>query len=153
MVLHLRFYILNFYSSICFANDCWSKLIKSHHLLIAKPSSPRFHFYNWCLGVFWVLTLDTSLQIILVPTSSITASFKGLVVTHWGFPGGLMVKNLPAMQEFDPRFDPRVQKIPWRSGEGNGNLLQYSCLGNPMDRGARRATVHGVTKSQTRLSD
>ena len=32
------------------------------------------------------------------------------------------------------------------SGEGNGNLLQYSCLGNPMDRGAWRATVHGVAK-------
>ena len=38
-------------------------------------------------------------------------------------------------------------------GRGNGNLLQYSCLRNPMDRGAWRATVHGVAKSQTRLSD
>ena len=38
-------------------------------------------------------------------------------------------------------------------GEGNGNPLQYSCLENPMDRGAWRATVHGVAKSQTRLSD
>ena len=39
-------------------------------------------------------------------------------------------------------------------GEGNGNSsLQYSCLGNPMDRGAWQATVHGVTKSRTRLSD
>ena len=37
-------------------------------------------------------------------------------------------------------------------GTGNGNLLQYSCLGNPMDRGAWRATVHGVAKSQTELS-
>ena len=37
-------------------------------------------------------------------------------------------------------------------GEGNGNPLQYSCLGNPMDRGAWWATVHGVTESQTRLS-
>jgi len=34
-------------------------------------------------------------------------------------------------------------------GEGNGYPLQYSCFGNPMDRGARQATVHGVTKSQT----
>ena len=34
-------------------------------------------------------------------------------------------------------------------GEGHGNPLQYSCLGNPMDRGAWRAIVHGVTKSQT----
>ena len=37
--------------------------------------------------------------------------------------------------------------------EGNGNPLQCSCLENPMDGGARWATVHGVTKSQTRLSD
>ena len=35
------------------------------------------------------------------------------------------------------------------SGEGNGNPLQYSCLGNPMDREASRATVHGVAKSKT----
>ena len=39
------------------------------------------------------------------------------------------------------------------SGEGNGNPLQYSRLGNPMDRGAWWATVHRVAKSQTRLSN
>ena len=38
-------------------------------------------------------------------------------------------------------------------GEGDGTPLQYSCLENPMDRGAWWAAVHGVTKSQTRLSD
>ena len=38
-------------------------------------------------------------------------------------------------------------------GKGNGNPLQYSCLGNPKDRGAWRATVHGITKSQTQLGD
>ena len=38
-------------------------------------------------------------------------------------------------------------------GEGNGNPLQYSCLENPMDRGAWKATVHGVAKSRIRLSD
>ena len=40
-----------------------------------------------------------------------------------------------------------------RSGEGNGNPFQYSCLENPMDGGAWWATVHGVAKSWTRLSD
>ena len=39
------------------------------------------------------------------------------------------------------------------SGGGNGNLLQYSCLENPMDRGAWWATVHGVAKSRTQLSN
>ena len=38
-------------------------------------------------------------------------------------------------------------------GERNGNPLQYSCLENPMDRGAQWATVHRVTKSRTQLSD
>ena len=38
-------------------------------------------------------------------------------------------------------------------GEGSGTPLQYSCLENPMGRGARRATVHGVGKSRTRLKD
>ena len=38
-------------------------------------------------------------------------------------------------------------------GEGHGNLLQYSCLENSMNRGAWRATVHGVAKSWTRLSN
>ena len=38
-------------------------------------------------------------------------------------------------------------------GEGNGNPLQYSCLENPMDRGAWQAAVHGVAKSRTRLRD
>ena len=37
--------------------------------------------------------------------------------------------------------------------EGNGNPLQYSCLENPMDGGTWQTTVHGVTKSQTQLSD
>ena len=45
-------------------------------------------------------------------------------------------------------FDPLSGRSP---GEGNGNPLQYSCLENPMDRGAWKATVHGAAKSQTRL--
>ena len=43
--------------------------------------------------------------------------------------------------------------VAYICGEGNGTLLQSSCLENPMDGGAWEAAVHGVTKSQTRLSD
>ena len=50
----------------------------------------------------------------------------------------------------DPGSIPGLGRSP---GEGDGNPLQYSCLENPMDRGARQATVHGVAKSRTRLSD
>ena len=49
-----------------------------------------------------------------------------------------------------PGFDSWVGKTP---GEGNGNPLQYSCLENPMEGGAWWATIHGVAKSRTRLSD
>ena len=50
----------------------------------------------------------------------------------------------------DPGSIPRSGRYP---GERNGNWLQYSCLGNPMERGAWTATVHGVAKSQKWLSD
>ena len=50
----------------------------------------------------------------------------------------------------DPGLIPGLERSP---GEGNGNPLQYSCLENPMDRGAWQATVHGVTKSRIQLSD
>ena len=60
-----------------------------------------------------------------------------------------MLKNLPANAE-----DTSLISGPGRSpGERNGNTLQYSCLENPMDRGAWQATVHGATKSWTQLSD
>ena len=55
------------------------------------------------------------------------------------------VKNLPGKLE-TPGSIPGLGRFP---GEGNGYSLQYSCLENPMDRGARRAVVHGVTKSHT----
>ena len=61
----------------------------------------------------------------------------------------LTLKNLPANAR-DPGSIPGLGRSP---GGGHGNPHQYSCLQNPMDRGAWWATVHGVTKSQTRLSD
>ena len=60
-----------------------------------------------------------------------------------------MVKNLPAVQETWVRSLGQDNS----PGEGNGNALQSSCLEDSMDRGAWQATVHGVAKSQTRLSD
>ena len=58
------------------------------------------------------------------------------------FPGSSIVKNLPA-KAGDTDSIPGSGRSP---GEGNGNPLQYSCLGNPVDRGAWLATVHRVTK-------
>ena len=56
-----------------------------------------------------------------------------------------MVKNLPA-NIGDARDVGSIPGVGRSSGEGNGNPGQYSCLGNPMDRGACRATVHRVAK-------
>ena len=66
-----------------------------------------------------------------------------------GLTGGSVVKNLPA-NVGDLGSTPGLGGTP---GKGNGNPLQYSCLENPMDGGAWGATVHGVAKSRTRLSD
>ena len=63
--------------------------------------------------------------------------------------GGSVVKNLPA-NIGDLGSIPGSGRSP---GEENGDSLQYSCLENPMNRGAWWATTHGVTKSQTQLSD
>ena len=64
-------------------------------------------------------------------------------VCIYGFPGGSVVKNPPTKAR-DFGSIPRSRKSP--DGEGKGNSLQYSCLGNPMDRGAWWVTVHGVVK-------
>ena len=63
-----------------------------------------------------------------------------------------MVKNLPA-KAGDIRDTGVIPGLGRSPGEGNSNLLGYSCLKNPMDRGACQAAVLGVAKSQTRLSD
>ena len=68
-----------------------------------------------------------------------------------GFPGGSGVKKSACQcrRRKRPRFDPGSGRSP---GEGNANPLQYSCLENPTDRGARQAPVHGVVKSQAGLN-
>ena len=62
-----------------------------------------------------------------------------------GFPGGSEGKE-SACNVGDLGSIHGLRRSP---GEGNGNPLQYSCLENPIDRGAWQVTVHGVTKSQT----
>ena len=66
-----------------------------------------------------------------------------------GFLGGSVVKKTPA-NAGETGSTPGLGRPP---GEGNGNWLQYSCLENPMDRGAWQAIVYGVAKSRIQLSD
>ena len=103
----------------------------------------------------------------LIPTESIpalhvTSSFDEKVEYYWslpfcvllmtlelGFLGGSAVKNLPA----SPGDMGAILGSGGSPGEGNGNPFHYSCLENPMDRGAWWATVHRVAKSWIILSD
>ena len=107
------------------------------------------------------LVITGLISVILIVVNTVNLQVQGtFVFISWvnsqncvsfshGFPGGSVVKNPPAKAR-DVGLLPGLGRSP---GEGNGNPLQYSCLENPMDGGTWWATVHGVTMSQTRLSD
>ena len=80
---------------------------------------------------------------------SLQETMVGLEVKSCSFPGGSDVKE-SACSVGDPGSIPGLGRSP---GEGNGNTLQYSSLENPTERGTWQATIHGVTKSWTRLSN
>ena len=67
-----------------------------------------------------------------------------------GFPGGSGVKN-PSTNAGDTGDLSSIPGLGRSPGEGNGNPLQYSCLGNPIDGGAWWASVYGLAQSQTQL--
>ena len=69
------------------------------------------------------------------------------VYIRLGFPGGTVVKN--PTNAGDTRDVVLIVGLGRSPGGGNGNLPQYSCWENPMDRGAWWATVHGIAKSRT----
>ena len=93
----------------------------------------------------------------MLALSPIAPAWAGFTFTDTDlvFPGGSVAKNLPAnagdIGDAGDRGDPgEMGSIPGSGrSPGIGNLLQYSCLENSIDRGAWWAIVHGVTKSQT----
>ena len=89
--------------------------------------------------------LFTCLAIDCLFLRAYTASLRRSKQLYWGFPGGSVIKNPPASagDTGDMGLIPGLERSP---GEKHDNPLQYSCLENPMDRGAWRATVHRVTK-------
>ena len=98
----------------------------------------------------WCLTLHDPMDC-SIPGSSIHEIFQARVL-EWGAIAfsayeALVVNNSPTSAE-DASLIPGLERFP---GGGHGNPLQYSCLENPMDRGAQQATVHRVTKSRTRM--
>ena len=103
-----------------------------------------------CCKWYCFLSLISGLLLVSVYRSIIVVyCFCVGFTAGMGFPGSLDGKA-SAYNVGDPGSIPGSGTSP---GEGNGNPLQYSCLENPMDRGAWWATVHGVAKSWTRLSN
>ena len=100
-----------------------------------------------CMLSFYPETLPNS----LMNSSRFQVASLGLSTYRimLGFPGGSDSKE-SSCNAGDPGSIPGLRISP---GERNGYPLQYSCLENPMDKGAWWATAHGVAKSQTRLSD
>ena len=100
-------------------------------------------FYRIYLSMY--LSIHWSIYLSIHPSinwSIISVCLSDYLSIYLGRPGGSVVKNLPASPG-DSGSIPGLGRSP---GEGNCDPLQYSCLENPMDRGACWATVHGVTK-------
>ena len=134
-----------------------------HRVFITGPPGKSYQlmtfsmnclFHSFDYWVYHVLLIDQKKCFYMLrwlaclPVFSAGAFFSLHFHTWRAYLVALMAKNLPAMQE--TRFDPGLGRSP---GEGHGNPLQCSCLENPMDRGAWRATVHGVAKTRTQLSN
>ena len=87
----------------------------------------------------WEIGLDTYTLLVII---------KWRTNENLGLPWWLSGKE-PSCNAGDMGSIPKSGRSP---GEGSGNPLQYSCLGSPMNRGAWRATVHGVSKESSMLS-
>ena len=116
------------YILLCGSTTDWAASLVAQ-LVKNPPAMQETLFDSWVRKIFW--RRDR------LPTP-----------VFLGFPGGSDGKESAHSAE-DLGLIPESGRSP---GEGNGNLLQYSCLENPMDRGAWWATVHRVTKSWTRLN-
>ena len=126
----------NTFSLICF-RSCSCGEVTQLYLTLCKPMDTRLLCPWDFLGKSTGMGCHFLLQGIY-PT-------QGL---NLGLPGGAEVK-VSAWNAGDQGSIPGSGRSP---GKGNGTPLQYFCLENPMDWGASCTTVHGVTKSQTRLS-
>ena len=101
----------------------------------------------WTLGNAIQCLISSSPVLVSNCVSCVSSSYP--VRSIWASQMAQVVKNLPSNAE-DAALTPGSGRSP---GGGNGNSLQYSFLENRMDGGAWWATVHGVSKSQTQLSD
>ena len=103
-----------------------------------------------CFDIIWSMSRSPcSLQLLkFLPYAHVSSGYKYVSLKLWWV--SQVAQTVVCLQCRRPGFDPGLGRFP---GEGHGNLLLDSCLENPMDRGNLWYTVHGVVKTQTRLSD
>ena len=127
-------------------NSCWSTVVFWTEVFIGdgreKKRGTMSHHFDISNSQ------KTGIKILLIAIEHLQF-IEHLLYIRRGFPDGSEVKA-SACNAGDPGSIPGLGRSP---GEGNGNPLQNSCLENPMDGGAWWATVCGVAKSRTRLSD
>ena len=147
-------------------DEAWGRILPAEGTVLQTARSTLHALFSWADQPLWrvagegqVQTLRRLEQYSAERTrGTLLAGLQGLVSAglervsrlNMGFPGGTPGKDLACQQVSCKRhrFHPWVRKIPWRR---HGSPLQYSCLENPMDRGAWQATVHGITQNQIRL--
>ena len=126
---------------------CWW-----HECLLSKQ--PPSHFLSlWVLPPQTPVALPHLPQPQLLSLNIIQRCFKPFPFFPSHVPLWLRWEKKSACNEGDPGDPGSIPELGRSPGEGNGNPLQYSGLENSMNRGAWGATVHGVTKSETGLSD
>ena len=123
-----------------------------------KKVADCFKFMKLDISVYFSL-LTTSFIFLIFIFFKIIFSFQvchffflTTLLNIWASQVALLVKN-PPTNAGDTRDGVSLPGLGRSTGVGNGNPLQYSCLGNPMDRGAWLATVLGIAKSWTQMSD
>ena len=129
----------------------WQFLITLLWMWVSKcVGISTFNFFFFHIDLKELFVHNTTLYLTFWGTARLfsTAVESRPIADRMGFPGGSVVKN--SANPGDVGSIPGLGRSP---GEGDGNPLQYSCLGNPVNRGAWRATVHGVPKSQRWVSD
>ena len=150
--------VFSLFMSLCSLLLCHLFFLFFNWRMIALPCCVGFcHTTRWISHKYtyipFLLSLPPTSLILLLTLLFILSSCCLLFSNRSkGFPGGAVVKNPPA-NAGDSRDSGPMLGSRRSPGVGNGDSLQYSCLENSMDKGAWRATVHGVAKSQTRLSD
>ena len=109
--------------------------------------------HDWATELHWNILKKNACPLVTFPSSSQIGWINhGVSGHHWAL---CVIGTSSTWKGFciERKTTSVFYKHRLKNGEGNGTPLQYSCLENPMDRGAWWAIVHGVAKSQTRLSD